>query len=138
MNADCVIVDANIAFKCLTTGRGDLRKRLGSGTSKKLFSPRYVFVELFKHKERLMHASGLSEPDLLNAIYTLTTQLEFISELNIPVGTWIEAYRLCKGIDTDDTPYVALALHLEGQFWTEDEKLKTALRARGFGQFFTP
>jgi len=29
MNADCVVVDANIAFKALASGRGDLRDRLG-------------------------------------------------------------------------------------------------------------
>ena len=138
MNADCVVVDANIAFKCLTTGRGDLRKRVGSGTNLKLFSPRYLFVELFKHKDRLIRATGLSEPDLLNALYTLTTHLEFTSEFNISVGTWVEAYRLCNGIDTNDTPYVALTLHLEGRLWTEDVELKTALRARGFNQFFEP
>jgi hypothetical protein len=28
MNADCVIVDANIAFKALVSQRGDLRDRL--------------------------------------------------------------------------------------------------------------
>jgi hypothetical protein len=28
MSADCVVVDANIAFKSLCTGRGKLRRRL--------------------------------------------------------------------------------------------------------------
>ena len=32
MNADCVIVDANIAFKCLITGRGDLPTGTCAGT----------------------------------------------------------------------------------------------------------
>ena len=50
----------------------------------------------------------------------------------------MEAYRLCKGIDEKDTPYVALTLHMDGRFWTEDEQLKTALRVRGFDRFFKP
>lgn len=138
MNADCVIVDANIAFKCLRAGRGDLRGRIGPGGHPKFYSPRFLFVELFKHKERLTRASGLPEADLLEGLYTVVSQLEFVSEANIPMGTWMEAYRLCKGVDTNDTPYVALTLHLDGRFWTEDQELKTALRARGFDRFFEP
>ena len=137
MNGDCVIVDANIAFKCLHSGRGDLRERMGPA-ERRMFSPRFLFVELFKHKQRLEAASGLAESDLLDALYTLLSQLEFINETDIPIGTWIEAYRLCKDIDEKDTAYVALTLHLDGRFWTEDSQLSAALKARGFDRFFEP
>ena len=33
MNVDCVVLDANIAFKALASGRGDLRDRLGPFTT---------------------------------------------------------------------------------------------------------
>ncbi|MBI5772773.1 MAG: nucleotide-binding protein, PIN domain-containing protein [Verrucomicrobia bacterium] len=138
MSADGVIVDANIAFKCLCSQRGDLRARIGPGGHPKFFSPRFLFVELFKHKERLARAAHFSEAELLEALYALTSHLEFVNEANIPVGTWVEAHRLCKGIDSDDTPYVALTLHLDARLWTEDDKLKSALRARGFDRFFEP
>lgn len=134
MSTECVIVDANIAFKCLNSGRGDLRRRLGPVSDPQFFSPRFLFVELFKHKERLARAANLSEGELLEALYSLISRVEFVNEANIPVGTWVEAHRLCKGVDENDTPYVALTLHLEGQFWTEDE----GLRAKGFHQFFEP
>ena len=87
MNADCVIVDANIAFKCLHAGRGDLRSRIGPGQHPQLFSPRFLFVELFKHKERLASAAKRPEPELLEALYALVSRLEFVNEANIPVGT---------------------------------------------------
>ena len=138
MNADCVVVDANIAFKCLHTGRGDLRRRLAPASNLKFVCPRFLFVELFKHKERLAQAAGLPEADLLEALYALVSRLEFVNEANIPVGTWVEAYRLCQGIDEKDTAYVALTLHMDGRLWTEDRGLKRALRSRGFDQFFEP
>jgi len=138
MNADCVIVDANIAFKCLHSARGDLRSRIGPGGHPDFFSPRFLFVELFKHKERLEYASGLAETDLLAGLHTLLSQFEFVNEANIPMGTWLEAYRLCRNVDENDTPYVALTLHLDGRFWTEDDALKTGLRAHSFDRFFQP
>lgn len=66
------------------------------------------------------------------------SRLNFVNEANIPIGTWVEAYRLCKGIDEKDTPYVALALHMNARLWTDDEILKDGLRSRGFDQFFEP
>lgn len=138
MNPGCIVLDANIAFKALCTGRGKIRRRLSPDSHLKFCCPRFLFVELFKHKERLARASGLTEADLVAGLHELVSQLEFVNEAEIPVGTWMEAYRLCKGIDTDDTPYVALALHLDCQFWTEDAKLKTALQARGFDRYFEP
>jgi predicted nucleic acid-binding protein len=138
MNVECVIVDANVAFKCLLAGRGDLRERIGPGGHPQLFTPRFLFVELFKHKERLIKASGLAEADLLAGLHTLLNQLTFVHEADIPIGTWIEAYRLCKGTDENDTPYVALTLHMGGRFWTEDSELKTGLREKGFDRFFEP
>ena len=75
MSADCVIVDANIAFKCLHSGRGDLRERIGPGGHPQFFSPRFLFVELFKHKERLEAAANLPVAELLDALYALVSRL---------------------------------------------------------------
>jgi predicted nucleic acid-binding protein len=138
MNAPGVIVDANIAFKCLVTGRGDLRERIGPGGHPQLFTPGFLFVELFKHKERIQRACGLPDEELLAGIRTLMNQMTFVHEGDIALGTWLEAHRFCKEVDPNDTPYVALTLHLGGLFWTEDAELKAGLRMRGFDHFFEP
>jgi len=80
MNADRVIVDANIAFRCLVSSRGDLRERIGPGGHLQFFSPRFLFVELFKHKDRLARAANLPEADLLEALYSLMSRLELVNE----------------------------------------------------------
>lgn len=51
------------------------------------------------------------------------------------MGDWMEAYRLYSPTDENDTAYLALALHLDSTFWSEDAELKTGLRARGFDRF---
>ncbi len=131
-----VVVDANIAFKTLVAGRGDLRDRLGPSANCVFCAPRFLFVELFKHKARLLSASNLGEEALTEALHALVSRLEFINEANIPLGTWMEAWRLCREVDGKDTPYVALTLHLAGRLWTDDLELKRGLRERGFERFF--
>ena len=61
MKDDCVVVDANIAFKCLHAGRGDLRERIRPGSDPQFLSPRFLFVEIFKHKERLEAATRIGK-----------------------------------------------------------------------------
>jgi predicted nucleic acid-binding protein len=124
-----VIVDANVAFKSLCSGRGHLRSKLTPISNRQLFSPRYVLVELFKPKERIARASGLRENELLEAFYVLLAQIDFVNEGVIPIGTWVEAYRLCRGIDEKDTAYVALTLYLDGLFWTEDKLVPKSFAA---------
>ena len=96
----------------------------------------FFLVELFKHKDRIIRASKKSEDDVLEALHTLVAAMEFMDESAIPIGTWLEAHRLCAPTDPKDTPYVALALYADGELWTEDEELKQGLRARGFTRFF--
>jgi predicted nucleic acid-binding protein len=100
--------------------------------------PRFIFIELFKHKDRLMAASGKTEEEILEALAALVVLLEFADEAAIPIGDWLEARRLCAPTDPKDTPYVALALHPDADLWTEDAALKIGLRARGFAKFFNP
>ncbi len=75
---------------------------------------------------------------MLEALHTLMSRMEFVNEANIPIGTWMEAYRLCRDTDEKDTPYVALTLHLDGCLWTDDVALKAGLKTRGFGRFLEP
>ena len=131
-----VIVDANIAFRALASGRGDLRSRLDFADEIRFIAPRFLFVELFKHKDRLLRAMGKSEEELLEALHALVASLDFADEAAIPIGTWLEARRLCAPTDPKDTPYIALALHHDAELWSEDAALKTGLIARGFNRFF--
>src|SRR5579862_7299531 len=107
-----VIVDANIAFRALASSRGDLRAQFDSAGAIRFIAPRFLFIELFKHKDRLVRASRKSEDVVLESLHALVATLDFADEAAIPIGTWLEARRLCAPIDPKDTPYVALALHL--------------------------
>ena len=133
-----VVVDANIAFRALARGQGDLRTRLSSTDEGSFFAPFFVLVELYKHKERIQRLSTLSEDAVLTALHELCECLTFIREAEISVGTWVEALRLTKDVDPKDTPYVALTLHLGAKLWTHDDELRQGLRAKGFDEFWEP
>ena len=92
-----VIVDANIAFRAISAHGGDIRLALRPPAPAELCAPRFIFAELFKHKERLLRHTGWDNDTLSRAVHLLTTLLHFESEAAIPIGTWMEAQRLCRG-----------------------------------------
>lgn len=133
-----VIVDTNILFAALISSRSRIREILFTQDNLHFSCPRFLFVELFKHKERILKATELSEDDLLDALNALLARVHFVDEATVSVGTWLEARRLCSGVDEKDTPFVALTIHQHGRLWTDDEELKSGLRAKGFNLFFEP
>jgi predicted nucleic acid-binding protein len=133
-----VIVDTNILFSALVGRHSRLREMLLMESSVSFCCPRFVFSELFKHKERILAATDLAEDELLDALNSLFAHIQFVDESAIRLGDWLEARRLCSGIDEKDTPFIALTIHLNARLWTEDSELKTGLRTKGFDLFFEP
>jgi predicted nucleic acid-binding protein len=133
-----VVVDTNILFSALVSRRSRIREILLMEAGMSFCCPRFIFSELFKHKERIVAATDLSEDELLDALSSLFAHIQFVDESAIPLGVWVEARRLCSGIDEKDTPFLALAIHLNARLWTEDDELKKGLRARKFDWFFDP
>jgi predicted nucleic acid-binding protein len=133
-----VIIDANRLFSELIAGRRQLRTLFVTRPELQFHCPKYVFVELFKHKERIAAASALSEDDLLATLHTLLQHNHFFNEDAISIGSWAEAWRLCRDVDENDVAYVSLTLELGGLLWSSDKELETGLQKKGFTQFFKP
>jgi predicted nucleic acid-binding protein len=138
VNVDCIVVDSSVLFSLLLRGDSASRKRFLTEPVLAFYCPRFLLVELFKHKERIAQASALNETELLDCLYELLARVHFLEEAAIPIGTWMEARRLCREVDPKDTPFVALTIHLQGRLWTNDEELRSGLRAKGCDLFFVP
>jgi predicted nucleic acid-binding protein len=136
VNAAKLVVDTNVFFSLLLRRDTPARRRFFADVSHSFYSPRFLFIELFKHKERIAKATDLSEEAVLECLHELLARIQFVEEGSIPIGTWMEARRLCRDVDPKDAPFVALTLHLDGQLWSADEELKAALRAKGFESFY--
>lgn len=136
MNPSRLVVDTNVFFSLLLRRETPLRRWFLADSRHVFYCPRFFLVELFKHKERIVQASELGEGEILDSLHEMLVRLHFIDEDSISVGVWVEARRLCRGIDPKDTPFVALALHLDCRLWTGDDQLKSGLRRLGFDRFF--
>ncbi len=115
-----------------------MRGGLVAGKPRRVVAPRVLGVALLQHKERIIQASRLPEEELLDFLNVIMTRLDLVEEGAIPMGVWMEARRLCANTDENDTPFVALALHLNVPLWTSDVELKSGLRKAGFDRLFDP
>lgn len=135
--SSCVVVDANRLFSALIAGSHRVRQLLTAPPGVQFVAPKYVFVELFKHKERIVKASSLDEAELLGLLHSLLERVHFFDQDAIRIGCWAEAWRLCRDVDEKDVAYVALTLELDGRLWTGDRELENGLRRKGFDRFFS-
>jgi len=131
-----IIPDSNVVFSSLRQKDSKLISLLEEGGDFAFYTPNFLVVELFKHRERLRAKSKLNEDEFLEVLNGIVQKINFFNETFISVGNFIAAYRLCKDIDPKDTVFVALTFELEGQLWTRDEELRRGLLKKGFRSFF--
>jgi predicted nucleic acid-binding protein len=100
--------------------------------------PKYGFVELFKHKEKICKVSKHSADEILEILYELIRHIDFFDENTLSVNALQSAWELVKDIDPKDMLFVALTLEMNGLLWTGDVKLRKGLENKGFDLLFTP
>ena len=130
-----VVVDTNIFFSALLRTESSMGEVL-LRCEEHFFICEMVIVELFKHKEKIVRLSQLSQEDIVRFYYALIKYTDIFKEQLIAPENWTKAYNLCRSIDETDTPHVALTLELKGLLWTGDRHLKDGLKRKGFDKFF--
>ena len=125
-----IVIDANILFSALLKKDNPYIEIIMSG-SRKFFTPKFVFIELFKHKGKILKCSSLSEEELLEMLEMILEWIEFISLKEIDQQCLQRAYELTL-VDLLDAPFVALSLFLDARLWTGDKKLCKCLEDKGF------
>ena len=130
-----IVVDTNIIFSSLLR-QHERRRMLFCEQAFQFYSPNYVFLELFKHKEKLMRCTKASEAEVYELLTHILEHIHFAHPDVISPIHRETAYRLCEDIDEFDTPFVALTLECDGLLWTGDKKLRDGLQAKGFKKFF--
>lgn len=130
-----IIIDSNILFSALRGTHSRTRNRI-LNSKDQYYAPNFLIGEIFRHKERILKKSKASEEETYEFLFKILNRINFINEENISTVNFITAYRLCKGIDENDTAFVALSLELGFELWTRDQVLKDGLIKNGFNNFY--
>ena len=133
--SETIIVDTNILFSVLLSGSSRFAKVL-LNSKHHFFTCELAYIELFKWKEKIIKSSHLTNEQVLELLSICLRRVNLVKEEKISNQYWNEAYQLCREIDKNDTPFVALTLELNGFLWTGDKKLIAGLKERGFSKFF--
>jgi predicted nucleic acid-binding protein len=131
-----VVVDTNILFAALRSANRQTRRILYRDDVE-FFAPKFIIVEIFEHKERIVSMAKAPPEEVYEFLDDIIQRITFVSNEFISLANYIEAYRLCKDVDENDTPFLALVLELNAKLWSKDEALKNHLISLGFNNFFT-
>lgn len=129
-----IVVDSNIIFSALISGKEvylDIFKK------NDVYIPDIVFSELNKYELRLVQKTKLKQTQFKNFIQMLFEEVIVIPKFAISIESWQNAYEICKDTDEKDTPFIALSLELKIPLWTNDKKLISGIRAKGFYNIVT-
>ncbi len=121
-----IIVDTNIIFSALLK-KNSKELELLLNAKCDFFIPKILFIELFKHKEKIMHISKLREDEVLELLYRILEKVEIIEINDIPLKYRKEAYDLVKNIDPADSIFISLFIFLNTKLWSGDKRLKNGL-----------
>jgi predicted nucleic acid-binding protein len=132
-----VVVDTNLIFSALIPKASQIREVLFE-SKLTFYSPNFLITEIYKHKDKLLKCSKLSESEFYLYFNGIIEQIKFIPSDFIRLDSRQKAYNLCHDVDVKDTPFVALSIDLAIPLWTGDHKLKNGLRKKGFNNFYIP
>lgn len=132
-----VVVDTNVLFSALRMPESELRTTLLNEECR-FYVPNFLVVEIIKHREKMMSHTKESETETIAFLAEMMHLVHLVNENLVSTANIIQAHRLCKDVDENDTPFVALALELDAELWTGDKKLKQGLKKKGFHRFFEP
>ena len=126
-----IVIDSNILFSALLSPDNRFKTLLYL-SDYNFYSCNFLFVEIFKYKDKIKAVSKLSEDEILMQLGNLVSKIHFINEDVIPKEIFKRAYGLCKDIDEKDTPFIALSIFIDAFILTGDKKLIDGLKNKGF------
>jgi len=128
-----IVVDTSVFISALISPKGIIAELMMNPIFHfEKYSSYYLVIEIFKHKEKILKYSKLTESELIEQVYNLLKNVTLINENQIPKEIWLNSYELIKEIDENDIAFVALTEFTGGKLWSLDKKLTNGLKNRGY------
>jgi len=126
-----ITLDTNILFSALLNTNSNISQILLNGASfYSFYTPAYMDAEILLYKNKIMKIGNLTP----KAYDILQRNITTIHHHTIPPQIIRRANQLCKGVDEDDTLFVAVALFKDAKLWTGDRELIHGLRKKDFAE----
>ncbi|MCR4335607.1 MAG: PIN domain-containing protein [archaeon] len=116
-----LVIDANILFSALL--KDSITRNLLLDRRLALFAPKFLITEYAKYSRELRKRSGLKEDEFGELSKRLIRRIKLVLDKEI-----ILYYQAAQSIVSDkkDTPYIACALAIGADTWSNDKHLKNA------------
>jgi len=129
-----IVIDSNIVFSMLL--KNNKFFNILQKENKKFVIPKFLFVEIFKYKEKISKYSKLYEEEILEVLYEILKSVTIVDEDLISNKSYKIAYDLVKDVDEKDIVFIALCIEFNAQLWTGDKKLIKGLKEKNFLNFY--
>lgn len=134
------VIDTNILIGALVKDNS-FKARLLKKQNFLFYFPDYGLIEIDKFRNYICSKRERNNPIAPSFDYAIKFLLESITIIPGPLyqDQLSCAYTLMEKIDPKDTPFLALALHLECPIWSDDAHLKQQSRVPCYstGEFLT-
>lgn len=116
-----VLIDTNLLFSAIIKPDGKIAEIiLNPKFGLTIYGCYFSNIELFKHKDKMLKVSKLSETELLEVMYQIIKRINFINEDNISTAIFEKAFQLTSDIDPKDTVFIAMSNFLDCKLWSGD------------------
>ncbi len=133
-----IVVDTNIVFSAILNTNGKLSRIILQPKSRlNFYTTNLLYLELLKHKTKLISISKYSESEFQRAFTLITQRIKIINFDLIPKRDFETAVELTYSIDENDIEFVALAEHIKGKLWTGDNVLIKGLKRKNWNKIIT-
>src|SRR3989339_1713465 len=103
MIPNSVVVDTNLIFSALIPRASQIRE-LFFENKLTFYSPNFLITEIYKHKDKLLKNSKLTESEFYLYFNGIIERIKFIPIDFIGIESRQKAYDLCRDVDIKDTP----------------------------------
>lgn len=129
-----LLVDTNIIFSALLK-KGSKALDIIMSDKFEVFIPKFLIIEIFKHKEKIIRVSKLSEDEVIESLYLILKYCTVMNDEDIPGEILNQAFLDVKDIDPKDVVFVAAAITLDARLWSGDKKLINGLKDKNINIF---
>ncbi|MEO7312201.1 MAG: PIN domain-containing protein [Chitinophagaceae bacterium] len=130
-------IDTNTIFAIL--GRTDSKYAATFfSQNHEFFGSTFLIVALFKHKERILKKSKITDAERYHQLHLILDTLQIIPSTEITTANYYKAFKVCRNAGTKDIDYIALALEKNALLSTKDKPIIAALKQSGIIELFTP